>query len=115
MDLLVISNHPPDRWSEEQRKGWDTIDYVPFPNVDAMADYDDVLDMAMSLFEQIEMWIVDHEDGRVNIQGEYTLTGMVVHMAYPSHHWIFTYPTSNRVVEEKDGKKISTFKFVRWR
>lgn len=117
MNLLVISNHPPDKWSEEQRSGWDRIDYIPFPDVPPTASFSEVVEIATPLAEQIGKWISTNEGGKVCLQGEFTLC----YILYRSiDEPIFTFPTTQRVVEEKvkeDGsvEKVATFKFVRWR
>ncbi|MEM2615657.1 MAG: hypothetical protein QXO44_02810 [Thermoplasmatales archaeon] len=116
--LLVISNHPPDRWSEEQKKGWDSIDYIPFPDVPAEADYLDVaMHYAKPIIEAIWNWLSKNPDGKVCVQGEYTVCSIVFSFV---PFYVFTFPTTKRVVQEiqkEDGtvEKVSVFKFVKWR
>ena len=114
-DLLVVSNHPPDGWSEKQREGWDTVDYIPFPNVPPTFSFQDVTEMCPPILEEIAEWINSHEGGKISIQGESTLVSIVMHEVDLYHGWVYVFPTTERVAEEKDGKKTSTFKFVRWR
>ena len=109
--LLVISNHPPDKWSDDQKQGWDVIDYIPFPNITASLSKDAVIDLADDLICQIAQDFPEHT---VTIQGEYSLTCSVIsRLSNAGREPIF--PTTERVVEEKDGVKTSTFKFVQWR
>jgi len=109
--LLVISNHPVNKWSDKQKEGWDVIEYIPFPNIPATMSKNDVLDLADGLVSQI---IRDYQEHTVSIQGEFSLTCSVVcRLANAGRKIVF--PTTERVVEEKDGVKTSTFKFVRWR
>ena len=49
--LLVISNHPVEKWSDEQKEGWDVIEYIPFPNIPATMEKDSVLDKKISTFK----------------------------------------------------------------
>lgn len=115
--LLVISNHNPDKWSEEQRAGWDTIDYIPFPNLSPEMSIDDLdwTDKMFGLVTDIRRWMNRHIRAYINIQGEYAMTVMVTQIIHKEYGWVFTYPTTDRMVEEKDGVKTSKFKFVRWR
>ena len=114
-NLLVISNHPPEKWSDEQKKGWDTIDYIPFPNVPPTFSFQEVTEMSVSLLEKIGAWKNEHKEGKISVQGEFTLSSILMSAIQRHDGWVFTFPTTNRAVEEKDGKKTSTFKFVRWR
>ena len=114
-ELLVISNHPPEKWSEEQKKGWDIIDFIPFPNVPPDYSFDEVTEMCLHVLLNAEKWLDNHKDGKISIQGEFTLTSILLHEINMYYGWIFTFPTTERIMEEKDGIKTSTFKFVRWR
>ena len=113
--LLVISNHPPEKWSDEQKKGWDMIDYIPFPNVPPAFSFGEVVKMSIPILEKIGEWKKKHESGKISVQGEFTLTSILMSAIRRRSGWVFTFPTTERVVEEEDGKKTSTFKFVRWR
>lgn len=118
--LVVISNHPVDNWSAEQKKGWDKIIYVPFPNVPPEADEVEVRDMAADLLQKNEEDIV--ASGNVSIQGEFSFTITFIDMVRKQYgtkisFWV---PTTKRVVLEKvtpsgETKKESIFSFVRWR
>jgi len=137
--LLVISNHPVEKWSDEQKEGWDIIEYIPFPNVSPQLGRQAAKDAAISLLDTIRarieniegvslyrfreydgdynlaMWweTVEHvpSDWKLSIQGEFSLCNELFQRV--GEHCVF--PTTERVVEEKDGVKTSTFKFVRWR
>ena len=114
-DLLVISNHPPAGWGKEQKAGWDTIDHIPFPNVPPTFSFQEVSEMAEILLGKIGEWKNTHAEGKISIQGEFTLSSILTLAIQRYDGWVLTFPTTERVVEEKDGKKMSTFKFVRWR
>ena len=114
-DLLVVSNHPPEKWSDEQKKGWDTIDHIPFPNVPPTFSWEDVFTLSIPILNKMQEWKTKHREGKISIQGEATLVSIVLDVMKNVDRHCFVFPTTERVVEEKDGKKISTFKFVRWR
>ena len=113
--LLVISNHNPDKWAEEQKAGWDTIDYIPFPNVSPGILFQEVTEMSVPILEKIGEWRNKHDGGKISIQGEFTLVSVLMSAIQRHDGWVFTFPTTERIVGEKDGRKISVFKFVRWR
>jgi len=109
--LLVISNHPVDKWSDEQKAGWDVIDYIPFPNISPTMSKNDVIDIADDLVERISQEFPEHT---VTIQGEFSLTCAVVsRLSNSGKEPVF--PTTERKVVEKDGMKTSIFEFVKWR
>jgi len=125
MKLLVISNHPPEKWVDEQKRGWDEIKFIPFPNVPAEASREEVKEMGEKLLSeicQLTGWHISasgvdtpETEWRLSIQGESTLTFLVL-CHFRTKEELVIFPTTERVVEEKEGGvKISTFKFVRWR
>ena len=117
-ELLVISNHPPDRWGDDQKAGWDSIDYIPFPEIPPDADFDEVCgEIAVKLADKIGEWIGDHPNGKVNLQGEFTVCYILFRAI---DDMIFVFPTTKRETTEivkEDGsvEKKTVFKFVRWR
>ena len=117
--ILVISNHPTEKWSDEQKKGWDIIDYIPFPNVPATATFEEVVNLSIPLLKEIGKWKNLHGKGKISIQGESTLSTILLTVIKEQEGWCFAFPTTERqVVEEvKDGKTVkkSVFHFVRWR
>ena len=114
--LLVISNHSVTSWSNDQKRGWDEIIFHPFPNVSPKASVKEVFDMADDLIKKIADFIRENPDGKVCLQGEFSLCFVVFKSIDEP---IFVFPTTERVVEEKviDGKTVknSVFRFVQWR
>jgi hypothetical protein len=122
--LLVVSNHPPEKWSPEQRAGWDEIQYIPFPNVPATATRKEVQKMADKLEREIDSIInLDPDDRttwgiwKVSIQGESCLCAELIMKFAPED---IVFPTTERVSVEIDKgsgiiEKTVQFKFVRWR
>jgi len=128
--LIVVSNHPPEKWEDEQRKGWDKIIYLPFPNIPPSLDREKVEEMAFTFFVNDILDAIVAEKSRYKysfcIQGDYLFS----YCLYKNIEEclkkkkkcspLFVFPSTERKVEEKikeDGsvEKISTFKFVRWR
>ncbi|GIW60574.1 MAG: hypothetical protein KatS3mg087_1640 [Patescibacteria group bacterium] len=132
--LLVISNHPPEKWAQEQKTGWDEIVYYQFPQVDPAVNCAPVIEDLAGVIEQVTGWrVVDtwangeryapekvfvmHAKSPwfVCIQGDFSVTaGVAQKFCYAPNRLVF--PTTERVVEEKeDGTKVSVFQFVTWR
>lgn len=120
--LLVISNHPPEKWEDEQKKGWDETEFIPFPEIDPNASRLDVAEQARNFFVDVIRPRLDDENQFFCVQGEFTFffeLSQIVSL-YPSYAKKFVFPTTRRVVEEQrnpDGSisKVYKFKFVRWR
>lgn len=116
--LLNITNHPSNKWSEEQMNGalslaLDVID-IPFPNIDPKLSTEEVYQLADDLVENIKK-----KYGFNNIcclvQGDFTLTFALVTCL--NYHEIPVYAaTSERsTVNNDDGSKTSVFNFVQFR
>ena len=132
--LFVVSNHPVDKWSAEQKAGWDDITHLPFPNVPPEWDREQVKRLAVyyvkMLISHIQMKVGEEviltgnqilgkksrkdysEMISISVQGEFTFTcEMVKLLNYP-----VIFPTTERIAEEvSPGVKRQVFKFSRWR
>lgn len=123
--LFVISNHPPEKWSDEQKAGISHIDFTPMPNIPAHYT-------AMQVHKEFTHPQIDRLEKmrrkaksagkilHVSIQGEWTYVGGIIHYFADKIRIHFWTPTTERVVKEvqnTDGSvtKVSEFKFVRWR
>ena len=129
--LFNISNHPTDAWNDEQKEGWDVIDNIPFPHVDAEISAHNVQMMAEdvmhTLGEKMLAYDPDECDLYVYIAGEYTLSyNMVLYLAqyaieynqnkkmkemqFPKLRLVI--PASDRIIND-DGTRA--FVFRQWR
>lgn len=120
--FINISNHPSSKWSDEQRKaaveiGGEIVD-IPFPNVPPTAGIGDLIDMAETIIDKINDMrkggLRGGEDA-VHVMGEHGLTHRLVDDIWHVFGITCIHSTTERIVEEKDGQKISTFKFVKFR
>lgn len=117
--LLVISNHNPKTWSEAQKEGWDKIEYYPFPNINPEMSKEEIISTHVTdICEKIGKFYGECDakkiDGYINLQGESTVV-LYVALVLAGEDVKFIFPTTERIVEEKDGIKTSIFKFVKWR
>ena len=81
---------------------------------------EEVVDLALPIIDQIREWKNIHRDGKICIQGEFTLSAYLLLAVEKLWGWCFTFPTTERQVEVvvEDGKTIKKsigFQFVRWR
>lgn len=120
--LLVISNHNPNNWRAEQKNGWDKIEFVEFPNVSPTATVSEMIENEVTaICKRIGEFYSscnDNIEGYVCLQGEFTVCFYVwqtLKNEIENDEIRFIFPTTERVVVEEGDKKISIFKFVRWR
>ena len=112
--IINVTNHPVSSWSDEQRtaaeKEFGNIIDLPFPNINPALNQDDIKKLAKDYKHRIEAF----QPAAVHIMGEMTFTFSLVKrlkkIGIPC-----VASTSERIVAEEAGKKIVTFKFVRFR
>lgn len=118
--LINLSNHPKDNWSQKQlssalRKYKSVVDLF-FPNISPNATSNQVKSKAEKYLKKILQILKNSPDkyNAVHLMGEFTF---VFHLAIilKKKKIPVIVSTTNRIVEEKDGKKIVTFNFVRFR
>jgi hypothetical protein len=123
-NLLVISNHAPEKWSEKQKEGWDNIEFVPFPNVAPDMSSQEMIEKLVTplcgcIGEFYSRCDEESAKGYVSIQGEFSLCKAVFDALHGGDiNWVF--PTTERKVVETqnpDGTitKTAIFEFVQWR
>ena len=114
--FINLSNHPSSGWGKEQltaaQRIGDIVD-LPFPPVAPGASADEVKQMARELVEHI-LEMGDPATLTVHIMGEMTLTYSVVAALCPLGVRCVA-STTERMVTEVDGKKVSEFHFVQFR
>ena len=111
--FINLSNHPSAAWGEAQKAAalqYGELVDVQFPVVDPHASREQVEAQAEALVAQI----LEYQPVAVMCQGEFTLVYAVVNLL--KHKGILTLAgCSDRLVEERDGKRISEFVFVQFR
>lgn len=112
--LINLSNHPSDRWGDAQsaaaKKLFGGVVDMSFPLISPKASSEDVVALAQIFLNDI--LDLGHKD--IHIMGEmsFTLSLVALAQAQKIRCWL---STSERVSEEKDGKKISVFLFEQFR
>lgn len=112
--LLNLSNHPSTRWTEKQKKAaivhYKMVKDMSFPQIAPIASKKGVKKLAKVYFKKIQKL----NPLAVHLMGEMTFTYALVRKLKKANILCIA-STTNRIVEEKDGKKIVQFEFVQFR
>lgn len=114
--FINLTNHPSSLWGEDQlaaaEQFGEVVD-IPFPDISPEAAEEEVNSMAEDYVKEI----LSHgngEDITVHVMGEMTFVYALV-MRLKALGITCVASTTERIVKEDDGKKISEFKFVQFR
>ncbi|HZZ80169.1 MAG TPA: TM1812 family CRISPR-associated protein [Gemmataceae bacterium] len=111
--FINLSNHPSANWGEAQTKAAlafaDRIEDIAFPAVPPDAD-----ERAIEVLAETCMAQIPPGTSHALVQGEFTLTVELVRRLQVRGITCLA-ATSTRNVEEADGRRVSTFTFVRFR
>jgi hypothetical protein len=112
--LLNLTNHPASRWTEKQLKAAEAayggVEDLQFPSIPSAASTAEVEALAEDYLERV----MEVGPTAVHLQGEFTFVYALVGRLQ-AHNIPVVASTSERIVEERDGKKIVHFNFVRFR
>ncbi len=112
--LLNLSNHPSADWSDDQKQAaverYGRIADLPFPRIDPKASVEDIDRLAEDYLQHL----LDIRPAAVHLMGEMTFTHALVSKLREAGIPCLA-STTERIVEEKDGKKIVRFRFVAFR
>ena len=121
--LLNLSNHPSAQWAEGQKKTaldlFGRVADIPFPAIDPDADDDVIKNLAMeyaslclkTLAEQKQ----EDETDAIHIMGELTFCFALVSLLQKGGITCIASTTRRIAQENKKGKKVSVFNFVKFR
>lgn len=122
--LINVSNHPSEKWSNDQKERWKKIIDIPFPNVDPEFSTEKViLECVFPLYNQIKDLVKNGGVNQLNIMlmGEFTVVHILSKMlAGTLDNIAFWFPATKREVFEKIDESGNTvkqvvFKFIQWR
>lgn len=115
--FINFSNHPWYLWPAEQRTAAETYGEIvdlPFPPVPAEMDEEGISHLADQCVEKIMASVQGTVPAAVMCQGEFTLAFAVTNRLRKLNISVVA-ACSERIAEEKDGVKISVFRFRRFR
>ena len=114
--FLNLSNHPSSAWSDEQLEAarqYGEVKDMEFPAIGPDAD-ENAIEALAEKYEKRIMTLAKDKRLTVHIMGEMTFTySLVERLKRKGIDCVAS--TTNRQVEERDGQKVSTFQFVRFR
>lgn len=114
--LINLSNHDNQKWGDAQKANWDNVEWLQFPNIPATATTEyiigDILPTIVGKIGALESDGFTH----IMLQGEFSFSYILKKLLEDEKSGlIFVIPSSERIVEEVEGKKISKFEFKLWR
>lgn len=118
--LINLSNHPKDKWQSRQLetalKKYKSIVDLPFPIISPKASSHQVKRKAESYLKKCLSLLTKSPDkfNAVHLMGEFTFVYNLVNLLKKKNITVIV-STTDRLVEEKDGKKIVTFNFIKFR
>lgn len=116
--LINLSNHPSQNWEStqlEEASEYGKIIDIPFPNIPSQWDTQQIERLAKEYFNRIkEVENTEKEKPVIHIAGEPVFCFLLINRLLKYKYQVLT-STSERISEEEDGVKKSTFKFERFR
>lgn len=125
--LINLSNHPSDKWSEEQMKTAEELygrveDYA-FPPIDPAATSLEIAELALEYARECKMRFLFSdipstqmsENHAVHVQGEFTFTFHIVGILKSEGIKCVASTSERKTIDLGDGKKQLQFDFVQFR
>jgi hypothetical protein len=120
--LINLSNHPLENWAKTQNdaansKYGEVLDIL-FPSINPNYEAKEIQELASEYYSKIMLILKNNykkdQKNAIHIMGELTFVYNLVKQLKSSGITCIA-STSHRIVEEKDGKKIVQFNFVKFR
>jgi hypothetical protein len=112
--FVNLSNHPSSAWEDAQRNAAfaiaERIEDIAFPTVPPDADEEAIAALAEECAAN-----VPPETSHALVQGEFTLTVELVRLLQARGVTCLAATSKREVAEDGDGRRVSTFRFVRFR
>ena len=117
--LINLSNHPSANWSKEQQQAaqvYGTITDMPFPAIAPTFNSNVIKDLAEHFFIKVMSEFATHSDkpSAVHVMGEMTFAFTLIALLQKKDITCLA-STTERQVEEQQGKKLVSFNFVKFR
>jgi hypothetical protein len=117
--LFNISNHPSKTWMDEQKKGWDIIFDVPFPEVFPDSNLNELVQAVLDevYAKTCEAAIPSEAVVCVMIKGDYGLAFKLYEAMkgyYKIVHPVSVKNSKDEVQPDGSVKKTIIYKFVKW-
>lgn len=118
--LLNLSNHPSTTWPEAQRRAaleqFGEVTDLAFPKVPPEAGLEQIDALAREYLEKISAHqSTGGKPFAVHLMGEMTFTYTLINLLRQRGIPCLASTTERTVTEEQDGRKVSHFRFIRFR
>ena len=114
--FINLTNHPSENWSKEQREAaecYGVFVNLSFPIIEPTFTKEDILFLVREYAEAI-LGLMD-DNTVVHVMGEMTFTYNIVNALKEKGVMCLASTTERNTIMMSDGKKISEFKFVKFR
>lgn len=118
MFFINISNHPSSIWSAKQINAaiqYGKIIDIAFPAVDAMASKEDLMNIADSVVEKVQVITQGNITSTIHVMGEMCLTYSLVKRLKSLGYRCVASTAQRNAIAYSDGSKTSIFDFVSFR
>ena len=118
--LFNLSNHSVVNWPDKQLKAakeqFGNVVDIPFPQIDPLAGEKEIIELAESYLQKCKKLIEESidETNAVHLMGEFTFVFALAYLLI-KNNIVCVVSTTHRNTVEVGNKKISEFKFVRFR
>lgn len=116
--FINISNHPSSSWQTEQleeARKYGVMYDIPFPVIPADWGAEEVATLVGGYAKKIKDLLPEPDDSSViHLMGETVFTFMLASLLL-TEHYIVIASTTERIVSYEKDKKVSVFRFVRFR
>lgn len=115
--LLNLSNHPSDKWPENQKTAaaqFGKIFDIPFPNIPPDASSEEVNALAKNYLAKIQA-LASEGKITIHLMGELTFCFALVKLLKQEGITCIASTTERISVAAEDGTKTSQFRFVQFR
>ena len=107
--LINISNHPSEKWEENQKRDFEEVVDMPFPNIVLHSNFDQIADQ---LYDKVREHLKARPwDTAIMVQGQHPATFAIVACFLNAGYKVLSAYTERMSVDNVDGTKTSKFVF----
>jgi len=109
--LVNLSNHPSEKWNDQQKAGWGGIIDIPFPEIMIDSNFDRIADSMYDKVKNMKVIDLNPSNCTIMIQGQHPATFSMVACFMNAGFTVLSAFTERIVTDHEDGSKTSVFRF----